>query len=1852
VAGLIKAALCLQHGMIPPTLHAKELSEKIPWSELPLEVQRELGPWPELSRPRRAGVSAFGISGTNAHVVLEQAPARRSPLAAEAGRVEILPLSAYDAESLGLVVRAHREYLDPARGTNGAPSFHDICYSAGVRRGHYAQRVAFVGRDRRELCDGLDAFLAAESAGDRDPEAPSRLVFVFSGQGSQWLGMGLELARRELVFRDKLEQCDRAIRLHADWSLLEELAADASHSRLDRVDVVQPAIFAMQVSLAALWRSWGIEPDAVIGQSLGEVAAAHVAGALSLEDAACVICRRSQLVGSTRGGGAMAVVGLTLEQAAAQVADEERVSVAVSSSPASTVLSGDREALVPILDRLEKSGTFCRWINVDYASHGPQMESLRESLPQALAGIQPRPADVAMYSTVTRRVCDGTELDASYWYRNIREPVLFSDVVKQLLEDDHRLFLEVSPHPVLTSAVQQCLTACGHTGAVLPSTRKDEDERSALLEGLAELYAAGLDANWSALYLQGGTPVRLPRYPRRSEHYWFEQGEPPRSQAPQASKRSPIAASQGHPLLGVHIQSAIEPGTHFWETELGVDVAPYLVDHRVRGSMVLPASAYVEMALAAAEQVFGAGPHALENVSFQKALFLPEQGTCRVQLVITAGAPGQAAFRLLSHGASANGKTGLSTVHATGTIRLDESMDSAESAGNGTSPAGIRDRCDHAVSADDHYRAMQARGLQYGPTFQAVEEISRKNGEAIGRLRLHGDLSAELSAYKVHPALLDGCFQVLATMLPDDAPNAGRDTWLPIGVTRVRLNGSTVGGAWGHAVIETDHDEPGVLRGDVCLVDEQGRKVLEVSGMSLQRLEGAPTAEKELDFYEIEWRSQPLERIAPPAAGTNGHAGWIVLTDGSGGLGEALAERIEAHGESCVRVSRGDGYASLGDDQYRVDPTRSDDFDRLLRDAFGGQPGNCRGLVHLGGLDAAPPQLTTLESLDADLDRVCGGALHLVQALERLEGQTKSARPRLVLVTRGVQSVGAGRDAVSVAQSTLWGLGRVIANEHPEMPCRLIDLAPVPTSAEAELLHAELHAEDGEEQIALREDDRLVARLVPRTVESEHDQPAEQARRMVPAEHPYRLDSTAPGILDNLVLREFHRGTPAPGEVEIHVQAAGLNFSDVMKAMGIYPSVGDGPLPLGIECSGRVTAVGEGVTRVRPGDEVLAAGYHCFGSYVTTRAELVMLKPDGMSFAQAASVPIAFLTAYYALHHLGRLARGERVLIHSATGGVGLAAVQIARLAGAEIFATAGTDEKRAFLRELGIEHVMDSRSMAFAEQVLQATNGQGVDLVLNSLAGEAIPKGLSILRSHGRFLELGKRDIYDDNPVGLAAFKNNVAFFAIDLDQTVRERPELVGDLCDAFMEHLKRDEYQPLPVSTYSLSRAAEAFRFMAQAKHIGKVVLAVEEPEVAVLPESVGGSRFRPDGTYLITGGLGGIGLATAEWMSQRGAGNLALIGRSGASSAAEPVLESMRRNGARVEVIKADVADSGQIGRALEQIAASMPPLRGVIHAAGILDDGVLGQQSLERFRSVMAPKVSGAWNLHSMTADTPLDFFVLFSSASSVFGSAGQSNYSAANTFLDALAHHRRALGRPAVAINWGAWGEVGLASRPDRIEWLKRQGVLPFSNRQGLDALGRLLQDGPAQTMVNSVNWSRYLDFLPRERDFKLLAELGRSDVVETPAVVEKKAAASAKPATAAGEGIREQLLTAPADQRRELLEAYLQKAIAKVLGLTVAKLNRQRSQLSLGLDSLMATEIRNRIEATLGVVLPVTTLLQGCSVADLAGELLDQLPTEAPSRDERLSSVLEQVDKLTPEEARALLAKKKSEQAQRRTHR
>ncbi len=1447
IAGVIKAALALTHQKVPGTLHFQNPNPKIDLERLCLRVTPHPEPWPRVEgQPRFAGVNSFGFGGTNAHVVLAEAPASPGPRTRSepAGPAQLIPISARSPEALRTLTERYRDQL----AADQPEELRDLAYTAAVHRSHHPVRLAVVAENRQQLVERLEAIAKGEdcagvTTGRLLADARPRLAFVFTGMGPQWWAMGRQLLEEEPIFRAALVECDALFHSCAGWSLLEELTAAEAQSRIQETEVAQPAIFALQVGLTALWRSWGVEPESVVGHSVGEAAAACVAGALSLPDAVRVIFNRSRLQHTVRGQGGMLAVGLPVEEIGSLL-DRHRgqVDVAAVNSPRAITLSGSVEALSAIARALEPSGVFCRPLQVEVPYHGPQMEPLKAPFLQALAGMKSVHPLTPLVSTVTGADVNGTCLDGNYWFRNLREPVYFARAVQGLLACGLNTFLEIGPHPVLADSIRDCAAAAGKAVTVLASLRRKMPERATLLEALGRLYVQGYPVPWSRVY-SGGRLVKVPRYPWQRERFWKE------SEAARqvrlgisAAATSGILGQAAHPLLGQPVHSA--HADRFWHAEIDLqrDHA-WLADHVVQGTMVYPAAAYAEMALAAAALRFGPAPVTVEALECQKPLFPTPGQTLRLQAVVEGG---QNRFEVFSQESG-----GAWTRHATG--QLQRAATAAAPAP--VSLEAIRNRCRDELTHDEWYGWFRKVGLDYGPLFRGIERLWCSAEETLARIKVPDDLTKSLVQFHLHPAILDACFQALAGVALVEGRKKGRSSplYLPQQIERLRLwDRLTPGGAagpvpvilWSHVRLRKRDERS--LTVDIQLLEDGGRVLAEIQGLRCQAVAGSgPAAETGSGLYEYRWQLQALssESQDNPVPGT-----WIIFADQKG-VGDQLAVLLRKSGESAVLIRPGKRFQQ-GADGYSIRALEEADVRQVIADLATRQPGRC-GIVHLWSLNAAPVEKTTPAGLES---AQALGSLSVLQLVQACAGTEWLLPPRLWLVTQGTQAVG-GTASLAVAQSPLWGLGRVVVNEQPQLRCTMVDLGDG-GPAELQALCAEVRGEDREDEIALRRGERYIQRLLPVTpaniVEIARKKPAAlSGKRTGSVQCSFRLQVSTPGLLDSLTLRSASRRPPGPGEVEIEVRAAGLNFKDVVKAMNVLSDATlEGTLggrELGAECAGVITAVGPGVREFRKGDEVVALARAAFSSFVTAAGSVVR-KPKRLSFEEAAALPVVFLTAHYALNHLGQISAGERVLIHAASGGVGLAAVQLAQRAGAEIFATAGSPEKRDFLRSLEVPHVMDSRSLDFAEQVLELTAGEGVDIVLNSLTGEALLRSLSLLRTCGRFIELGKRDIEENSKLGLRPFQKHLSFFAIDLDRLGVVQPQLLRRLLGEVMRGFEDRTLRPLPCRVFPVSQAAEAFQHVARARHIGKVVLSLQDPEARAIP-STEDSRDLPPGWHLL-------------------------------------------------------------------------------------------------------------------------------------------------------------------------------------------------------------------------------------------------------------------------------------------------------------------------------------------------------------------------------------------------------------------
>ncbi len=917
---------------------------------------------------------------------------------------------------------------------------------------------------------------------------------------------------------------------------------------------------------------------------------------------------------------------------------------------------------------------------------------------------------------------------------------------------------------------------------------------------------------------------------------------------------------------------------------------------------------------------------------------------------------------------------------------------------------------------------------------------------------------------------------------------------------------------------------------------------------------------------------------------------WLIFAD-EGNTGSDVAELLREKGEMPLVVRHGEAFERTGEMSWTIRPNRAEDMENLLTAAIG-EEARFRGIVHMWSLDAPLAADTTADSLMSSQWFGCLSVLHLMQVVVKRD---VNELPRVWLVTRGAQLVGDSKaQDASVAQSPLWGFARTVMNEFPALRAKLVDLGSG-SGEEVETLHAELWNNDDETEIALRGKARYANRIVHTTLD--HLQPVEKPATFV--RQPYRAEIKQPGLLESVVFVPHTRRALGPDEVEIEVNAASLNFKDIMLAMGLLPRE---PVPgdltgevLGFECAGKVTALGRGVSDFKVGDDVIACGPGAVASHFVAKARNVLRKPANLSMEEGSSILVAYLTAHYALTHLAALQKGERILIHAAAGGVGLAAIQIAQNIGAEVFATAGSNAKRDLLTALGVPHVMDSRTLAFAGEIMESTNGYGVDVVLNSLGGEAIPRSLALLAAGGRFVEIGKRDIYENSKLGLQPFSRSLSFFAVDLDKIRALRPEFARSMLLELMAQFDSGVLPSLPYRVFPVDRVGTALRYMATAKHIGKVVLSLPEAEIAPAPVPRKSAPVSPDGTYVITGGFGGFGLEVMRWLVEHGARNLIVLSRSGASSdEARAALEKLRGQGVTVADLVADVSDEHQLKGALRTVAGTLPPIRGVMHMAMVMEDAPIPQMTPERMRKVMAPKIQGAWNLHELTKNLELDFFVMFSSVATLLGGPGQSNYVAANAFMDNFAGYRRACGLPALTVSWGAVGDAGYVfENPLLLQKLAQAGAKAVPIKTLLKALEELLRRDANYATVASMEWAKMSS---------------RCHIITLPRFCHLFDATASEPGAADEVSMVDRVMAAPPEERHKVLQNCVREELAKVLGASPAKLDFDAPMISLGMDSLMAVALVNRIRSEVGVEVSPTKFMEGISISGMAAHVIEEM--------------------------------------------
>ena len=1214
-----------------------------------------------------------------------------------------------------------------------------------------------------------------------------------------------------------------------------------------------------------------------------------------------------------------------------------------------------------------------------------------------------------------------------------------------------------------------------------------------------------------------------------------------------------------------------------FESELDTLADSYLADHSLGQRPILPFAAFLEIAAAAIRQVDNSGKNSIRNFVVRDPLFLTSRGH-RLQALV-----GDNSVEI----ASINGTRW--TAHAKGSFQRSDSDATVHDL------ASVQARCQNEISPNAIYDRLERTGLRYGAGFRTMSAVRSGESESLAHLRLSDETAREARQYGLHPTLLDGCLQAVIAARGE----SNSDLFLPISVDGFELLQTGMSEVWVHTKIVASSET--AFSADIVVMDAGGGVVARLNGFQAKRaniaLLNSATSGDVAPMYELAWRSAQLT-----VAGASSRSGerWLLIESKAGSCGP-LVHLLEQQGGKCEVVVHGPGTS----------------YPAISNGAWTGLVYDSRGSENSGNVSP----WTHPEKKDVEL---------VLQLVRNLEASKDAAATRLWILSSSAVSVLPSED-VLVAQAPLWGLCRTLMLEYPEISPVLIDvgseIATVGAGQEiANMLLTEIAANGPEPIVAFRHGNRYTARLIQNLPRPD------KARR---------LDILSSGRLEDLAIEGTARKDPQPHEVEIEVRASGLNFRDVLTALGMFPLRTTTP---GAECAGTVVRVGSQVRDLRVGDAVVAFAPASLQTFVNLPADFVTRKPASVTFADAAGIPVAFLTAEYGLHRLANLSAGQRVLIHAAAGGLGLAAVQLAQRAGAEVFATVGHPDKRAFLSKQGVKHIFDSRSLSFRSEILQATGGAGVDVVLNSLAGEFIGASFDVMANGGCFLEVGKRDLWSAEAV--AALGKHIRYFPFDLGDVAMEGPKLIAEMLSALMTRFSSGELWPLPTTLYSFDDSAQAFRTMAQARHIGKIVLGFDETDR--------GQSVRDavrDGTVLITGGLGALGSQLARWLAEQGARSIVLVGRSASDREENSIVAELRKQGVDVGVESVDVTSSSALQELLDRMRATRAPLQAVFHAAGVLHDSVLSKVSWSSYCDTTAPKILGAWNLDRLTQQDPIRLMVFFSSAASVVGSPGQASYAAGNAFLDALAHHRSSRGMATLSVNWGAWASSGMAARltaEQTARWT-RQGIKPMEPHAALAALDLAIKAGRSQVTVMEVDWEQFLGGAGARRDAPLFAEL--QPLAREPR--EEPSSDSVSPV----ETILENLRSVPAFERKSVLSAHVRSSARRVLGLKeTATVQDSVALQDLGMDSLMALEMRNDLSQSLGITLAAGLLFDYPTVEQLTQHLLGILaPSIEPVVEARASGDAKdtsmELQSMSDEEAELLLIQELDRAGREKAH-
>ncbi|KAG9237456.1 putative polyketide synthase [Amylocarpus encephaloides] len=1832
VVSLIKTAMILEKGFILPNAGFEKPNPKIPLDEWGMKVPNSQRPWPR--GKKYASINNFGFGGGNAHAILGRTPASPRPniggtndslaTGTKAPAKRIFVLSANDKTALENQMNAVTIYLEQRPEVFQNSLLPNLAYTLGQRRSTLSYKLAIPARSSAELIPALASSSVTQFRSMTEP----RLGFIFTGQGAQWHAMGKELLDAYPVFASTIERIDRCLsELGATFSLLDELSKDAKSSQVSDAHISQPACTAVQLALTDLFKSWGVKPVAVAGHSSGEIGAAYATGALSLEDCVAIAYFRGQSILALKAQfpeakGAMMAVGGSADDVRPllDLLKEGRVAVACINSPSSITASGDEKAIQELQDMIEAKQMFNRKLRVDTAYHSHHMELVADQYRENIKNLKSKETSgVVFHSSLLGHTVGTGELGPDYWARNLTSPVRFSEAVQSMCQstDDPSTpgvdyIVELGPHAALEGPVKQILKSIGSNAVKIPygsALLRNKDAVDTTLELAATLFRKGAPIEFGAVNFPiPGTkaPVVLTNLPKyswnHSKRYWHE------SRIAQNHVDRQFARND---LVGnlANYSNDLEPT---WRNILRADDQPWVRHHKMQSMTVYPMAGYIAMAMEAAAQ-----RAVMRSVSFDK--FEIREFTVSRPLVIHEGADVEVNVTLRAHAEGTRSssdswdefkifswaKDRSWIEHCRGLISVQKGTES--NVVNGAQlmleqkkeltqrMASITEASTTDVLPSNMYEVLTAAGAGYGETFQGLENCKASGNYAVADLIVPNTAAVMPHGHEpdmiIHPAFLDQFIQIVWPIFGAGRPEGLNVLYMPsfvqsisisTGLTRTSGNRLRVFGS-GNPTPE----RPSPTKLDLFATALDG-------GDALIRMEGlvmtpvfdgsndtGVTVSREL-CYKMEWE------LATAKAETTS--------------AEADAPSIEA---DTTPITFESDVAIICDETSQQD---------LLSEI----------VASISALILKAPVIGSLGSVDiegktcivlAELEKPFVSSLDL-PTFEGMQKMIRSAAGVLWAV-RGAYTSSENPDAQMVV-----GMARSIRSE-TLFKIATLDLGTSPqldtngtASKILEVFKTTFGSNAPRVGLDMEYQERNGELLVPRVVEDggmnmfvhqeNHSSAVPELQPFVQPGRPLKIAIDTLGALDTLYfVDDIVVGTPLPEyEVEIEVKATSMNFKDIMISMGQLSSK-----YIGVECAGVISGIGGKVTGLAVGDRVCAMSEGAYATYTRCLGTSVQKISDNMSFEDASTIPVIFCTAYYSLFDLGRMAKGETVLIHAAAGGVGQAAIMLCKMAGVEIFATVGSVAKKEFLmRQYGIleDHIFYSRNTSFAKAIKRATKGQGVDLVLNSLAGDALRETWDSLAHFGRFIEIGKRDIVSNSRLEMARFEHNAMFVSVDLTVVAAERPKIMKRLLSDVFALMEKGDIKPIsPITVFLIADVESAFRTLQGGKIMGKIVIIPGiEDQVKTIPRKTPNNLLKADATYIIIGGTGGLGRSMSRWMMDKGARSIVLLSRSGnATGKVSELIEEAAALHAKITVLPCDVADKSQVQKLFTEDISTLPPVRGVIHAAMVLKDVLFEKMEFSQWDDVVKAKVAGAWNFHNALLDTPLDFFIALSSTAGTVGNRGQAAYAAANCFLNAFVQHRVHLGLKASSIDLTAVSDVGyLAENAERqTQVAENLGSETIAESEVLALVaaaitGRMAKDCNSHCITGlKVGTQTNKHFWIDDTKFKHLKEAALAAQAQESSSSSNKVASLSSSLKAS---------TTQAQALDLVVEGVITK-VSAVLMIPREEMDPSRPIVVYGLDSLVAIEIRNWITRELEASLQVLELLTSSSIRALGETIL-----------------------------------------------